>query len=235
MVWLFTALTKMLDAAPALALSASFVWGVLSIILSPCHLAGIPLIVSHIASKNDGTKRTAAVMAFLFSLGILTTLLLIGMITTLFGRIAGDTGPVGSYIVGGLLIFFGLNLAGCLPFTLFNYKLTPEYKKKGLLPAFLFGLIFGLALGPCTFAFMAPVIAVGFHSARARPALGYSLIILFSIGHCLVIVIAGVLTETVRSILKWNKKHEAFNKAKKVLGFLVTAGGGFLIVWEVLA
>ena len=31
-------------------------------------------------------------------------------------------------------------------------------KRKGLLAAFVLGLIFGIALGPCTFAYMAPML-----------------------------------------------------------------------------
>jgi len=37
-------------------------------------------------------------------------------------------------------------------------------QRKGLLAAFLLGLVFGIALGPCTFAYMAPMLAVAFRS-----------------------------------------------------------------------
>ncbi|MBM3212215.1 cytochrome C biogenesis protein, partial [Candidatus Poribacteria bacterium] len=36
---LFTVLTQAVQGTPAIALGAAFVWGILSIILSPCHLA----------------------------------------------------------------------------------------------------------------------------------------------------------------------------------------------------
>jgi len=38
-------------------------------------------------------------------------------------------------------------------------------KRKGMLAAFILGLVFGIALGPCTFAYMAPMLAVTFKVA----------------------------------------------------------------------
>ena len=42
---LFVTLTRAVEGSALVALGASFAWGVLSILLSPCHLASIPLIV----------------------------------------------------------------------------------------------------------------------------------------------------------------------------------------------
>jgi cytochrome c biogenesis protein CcdA len=44
-------------------------------------------------------------------------------------------------------------------------------KRKGLLASFVLGLIFGVALGPCTFAYMAPMLAVTFKVAADQFAL----------------------------------------------------------------
>ena len=234
MLELFTRLTMMLEASLFFALIASFLWGVLSIVLSPCHLAGIPLIMGHIATQSNGTKKKAGIMALLFALGILLTLLIIGVITSLLGRIAGNMGPWVTYVVGGFLVFFGIYLAGILPFDLFNFSVHPAINKRGLFPAFLFGLIFGLALGPCTFAFMAPMLAIGFQHARTDPVFAFSLFGLFALGHCIVIVAAGLLTETVRSVLRWNEKTGGIEKAKRIFGWIITAAGVYLIVQELV-
>ena len=236
MLGLFTQLTTMLESSVVLAAVAALAWGVLSVVLSPCHLAGIPLIIAHVVTQSDGTKRKAGVMAFLFALGILVTLLLIGAVTSALGRIAGDTGAITTYIVGAFLVFFGVYLTGILPFDLFNYSINPSVKKRGLLQSFLFGLVFGLALGPCTFAFMAPMIAVTFQSARTGPLLASTLFTAFAVGHCAVIVAAGVLTESVRAfLLRWNEKTSALSLVKKILGFATAAAGVYLIVGEVVS
>ena len=44
----FNKLTKAVEGSVWIALAASFIWGILSILLSPCHLASIPLIVGFI-------------------------------------------------------------------------------------------------------------------------------------------------------------------------------------------
>ena len=234
MLGLFTQLTTMVESSALLAATAAVFWGVLSVILSPCHLAGIPLIIGHIVTQSDGTRHKAGVMAFFFALGILISLLAIGAVTSLLGRIMGDTGAVTTYIVGAFLVFFGVYLTGILPFDLFNYSINPTVMKRGLLPSFLFGLIFGLALGPCTFAFMAPMIAVGFQSARTGPLFAFALFTAFAFGHCAVIVAAGVLTETVRAFLRWNDKTAAINIVKKVVGVATAGAGLYLIAGEVL-
>ena len=232
MLDLFTRLTTMLESSILLAAAGALAWGILSVVLSPCHLAGIPLVIGHIITQSDGTKRKAGVMALLFALGILVTLLLIGAVTSLLGRIVGDTGPATTYIVGFFLVFFGIYITGLLPFDLFNYSINPSMKKRGLMRSFLFGLIFGLALGPCTFAFMAPMIAVTFQSARTGAVFAFILFTAFAVGHCAVIVTAGILTETLRSFLRWNEKTAAMNVVKKVLGFLIAGAGIYLIVAE---
>lgn len=45
---LFITLSKAMDGTPALAIAGSFIWGILSILLSPCHLSSIPLIVGFV-------------------------------------------------------------------------------------------------------------------------------------------------------------------------------------------
>ena len=234
MLELFTRLSLMLEASVVLALAASLVWGILSVVLSPCHLAGIPLIMGHIVTRSDGTKKKAGIMSLLFGVGILLTLLIIGVVTSLLGRIAGQAGPVVTYIVGGFLIFFGVYLTGLLPFDLFNYSLQPKIMRRGLFSSFLFGLIFGLALGPCTFAFMAPMLAVGFQSARSSFVFALSLFTLFAVGHTAVIVAAGILTESVRSLLKWNEKTGTLGIVKVIFGFIIAAAGIYLIAQELI-
>ena len=62
---LFTSLTRAVESTPLIAVGAAFMWGVLSIILSPCHLASIPLIVGFIDEQGGISTRRA----FLISTG----------------------------------------------------------------------------------------------------------------------------------------------------------------------
>ena len=67
---------------PVVALAASFAWGVLSIVLSPCHLSSIPLIIGFISGQGaEITARRAFTLSALFSAGILITIGAIGAVT----------------------------------------------------------------------------------------------------------------------------------------------------------
>ena len=83
---IFTALYEAMTGAAWLAVLASVGWGVLSILLSPCHLSSIPLIVGFISSQGKMTVGRTFNISLVFSLGILITIALIGVITASLGR-----------------------------------------------------------------------------------------------------------------------------------------------------
>ncbi|MBU4460318.1 MAG: cytochrome C biogenesis protein, partial [Verrucomicrobia bacterium] len=75
---LLSILSHAIEGSPGVALSAALGWGILSILLSPCHLASIPLIVGFINDQGRVTIRRAFGLALLFSVGILITIAGIG-------------------------------------------------------------------------------------------------------------------------------------------------------------
>ena len=102
-------------------------------------------------------------------------------------------------------------------------------KRKGLLAALILGLVFGIALGPCTFAYMAPMLAYAFKEAGTNMLYGILLILMYGIGHCSVIVFAGTFTEVVQRYMNWNEKSKGATILKKICGVLVILGGIWLI------
>lgn len=225
---LFTWLTRAVEGTPAVAIIASLVWGVLSILLSPCHLASIPLIVGFIDQQGRMTTRRAFGISTLFAVGILVTIGVIGAITAAAGRMMGDVGAVGNYFVAAIFLLVGLVLLDVIPMP-FSGPGQVGMKRKGLLAAFLLGLVFGIALGPCTFAYMAPMLAVTFKLAATNIAYGVLLLLVYGIGHCSVIVLAGTFTEVVQRYLNWNEKSKGAVILKRVCGVLVILGGIYMI------
>lgn len=225
---LFTGLSRAVEGAPLIALGASVVWGILSIILSPCHLASIPLIVGFISGQGQVTTARASGLATLFAAGILVTIAAMGVITAAAGRILGDVGRYGNYVVAVIFFLVGLHLVGVIP-SPWSGPGQVNIKRKGLLAAFLLGLIFGIALGPCTFAYMAPMLAVTFKLAETAPVHGASLLLAYGVGHCSVIVLAGTFTEMVQRFLNWNEHSKGVTVLKSICGVLVIIGGVWLI------
>ena len=229
LVDLFTSLTAALTQSPEIAIGAAFAWGILSVILSPCHIACIPLIVGFIDGQGNISTGRAFVLSLLFGLGILITIGLIGLITALAGRMMGDIDGYGNYFVAIVFFAVGLNLLGVLPLPFMEGGANPNYKRKGILAAFILGLIFGVALGPCTFAYMATMLGVVFSMASTQLALAISLLAAFAIGHCAVLVFAGTFTEVVQHYLHWTENSKGAVILKKVCGVLVILGGVYLI------
>jgi len=225
---LFTTLTKAVEATPAIAIIASFTWGVLSILLSPCHLSSIPLIVGFIDQQGRMSTRRAFFISTLFALGILVTIGAIGAVTAAAGRMMGDVGRYGNYFVAAIFFLVGLYLLDILPMP-WSGPGQVGMKRKGLLAALILGLVFGIALGPCTFAYMAPMLGVTFRVASTSLLYGIILLVAYGVGHCSVIVLAGTSTELVQRYLNWNEKSRGTTTVKKVCGVLVILGGLYLI------
>lgn len=224
---LFTALTQAVEGTPLIALGASLLWGILSILLSPCHLAGIPLIVGFIDVQGRISTRRAFVISSVFSAGILITIGAIGAVTASLGYMMGDVGRVGNYLVAGVFVLVGLVLLEIVPLP-WGGPGSIGMKRRGVLAAFVLGLVFGIALGPCTFAYMAPMLGVTFRLASTRLMYGIFLLLAYGIGHCSVIVFAGTFSEVVQHYLNWNEASQGAVILKKLCGVLVLLGGLYM-------
>lgn len=225
---IFTSLYEAMTGAVWLAVLASFIWGILSILLSPCHLSSIPLIVGFISSQGKISMGRTFYIALVFSAGILITIAIIGIVTAQMGRLMGDIGSTGNYLVAGIFFIVGLYLLDIIKIN-WNTGLK-KTKTKGLLAALVLGLLFGLALGPCTFAFMAPVLGVVFQTAQNNYFLAVVFLAAFGTGHCSVIVGAGTLTGKVQKYLNWSEESKILLWIKKICGILVILGGIYLLL-----
>jgi cytochrome c-type biogenesis protein len=226
---LFISLTDAMTGAPLVALAAAFAWGILSIVLSPCHLASIPLIVGFLQGGGPVIPRRAAGLSTLFALGILGSIALIGAITAAAGRMLGDLGSWGNYAVTAVFFVFGLHLLDLLPIP-DGWRPAPNQPRRGPLGALLFGLIFGVALGPCTFGFMAPVLGVTFGMAKTAPLFAFGVLVLFGLGHCAVIALAGFSSSWVQRWLSWQNNTPGAKWLRRACGVLVLAAGAWLVV-----
>ena len=225
---LFTTLTRAIEGTPAVAVVAALIWGILSILLSPCHLASIPLIVGFIDKQGQMPARRALLISALFAGGILLTIAAIGAATAAAGRMMGDVGAWGNWFVAIIFFLVGLHLLDVIPMP-FGGIGQVGMKRKGALAALLLGLVFGIALGPCTFAYMAPMLGVTFRLGASHLLYGIVLLLAYGIGHCSVIVVAGTSTSLVQRCLNWSEQSKGAIVVRKACGVLVLIGGLYLI------
>jgi cytochrome c-type biogenesis protein len=215
-------LNQWIADAPAYAFLGMALWGVCSVIFSPCHLASIPLIVGYVGGYGGkGGTRRAFLYSLLFALGLFVMIALVGVVTAALGRMLGDVGGYAGIIVGAVLILTGLYLLELLPFEPPSAGVH-EGTRRGGLGAFLLGLTYGFAVGPCTFAFLAPALAVA--AGRGDVLYGSALVAAFGVGHALPIVIAGssvVLAQRFISSERMEKATVWFRRASGALLVLV--------------
>lgn len=210
-----------------------FLWGVVSVLFSPCHLASIPLIIAYVAGQNHLVEgRKATLYAILFSLGLFLTIALIGVVCSLLGRMLGDVGPYWTIAVGLLLLWVALDMLGVASCSL-SGGLMAKLTVKGLYGAFILGLAYGVLSGSCTFGFIAPILAI--ISVQEQLLTGIVFIVLFAIGHCLPIVIAGSSAAIVKRLLasgSWQRGGMVF---RRLAGVMVGLLGVYFIVQPFLS
>lgn len=179
----------------AIAAIGCFLWGVVSVLFSPCHLASIPLIVAYVAGQGGLVQgRAAAAYSLAFTTGLFLTIAAVGVACSLLGRMLGDIGPYWTILVGAVLVWVAMDMLGIAKCTLPGGMLG-RLKVTGLRGAFVLGLAYGVLSGSCTFGFIAPILAI--ITIQHKIMTGVALIILFATGHCLPIVAAGSSTAWV--------------------------------------
>lgn len=225
---LFSSLTDAVHGAAPIAMGAAFIWGILSILLSPCHLASIPLVVAFIGEQGTSSGRRAFTIAVVFAVGILVTIGIIGAITAALGRMLGDVGRHVNYALALIFLFLGLHFLGVVPLP-WTGRGPSSPRRKGILGAFVLGLVFGIGVGPCTFAYMAPMLGVTLKVASSSWVYGVALLLLYGLGHCSVIVLAGTSAQLVQRYLNWHEGSRGAVLLRQACGVLVILGGAYLI------
>jgi cytochrome c-type biogenesis protein len=218
----FLAINSWIGGGLLLGALGCFLWGVVSVLFSPCHLASIPLIIAYVAGQNHLVEgRKATLYAILFSLGLFLTIAVIGVVCSLLGRMLGDVGPYWTIAVGLLLLWVALDMLGVASCSL-SGGLMAKLTVKGLHGAFILGLAYGVLSGSCTFGFIAPILAI--ISVQEQLLTGMVFIVLFAIGHCLPIVIAGSSAAMVKRLLastSWQRGGTVFRRlAGAMIGLL---------------
>nr|WP_211922486.1 cytochrome c biogenesis protein CcdA [Solidesulfovibrio aerotolerans] len=210
-----------------------FLWGLVSVLFSPCHLASIPLIVGYVAGQGKIIHgREAARYAVAFTSGLFVTIATIGILCTLLGRMLGDIGPYWTILVGAVLLWVSLDMLGVAKCSI-SGGLMGRLKVKGVGGALLLGLAYGVLSGSCTFGFIAPILAI--ITIQEKILTGVVLIVLFAIGHCLPIVVAGSSTALVQRWLENGAMRHGGVWFRKAAGAMIALLGIYFMAMPFLS
>jgi cytochrome c-type biogenesis protein len=99
---------------------------------------------------------------------------------------------------------------------------------KGLSGALVLGLAYGILSGSCTFGFIAPILAV--ITVQQKILTGVLYIVLFGIGECIPIAVAGSSTAKVRKLLENSSFHQGSLWFKKCAAVAIGILGIYFVI-----
>lgn len=225
---LFLTVNQWMNGAAYLALAGSFFWGMISVVISPCHMASIPLMVAYVGGQNlILPPRRAALYAVNFGFGLFLTIIGVGYICLVLGRILGDVGPYWPMFVGLLLIWIGIGMFRAQSCSS-SGSLLRRIQVKGGWGAFLLGLAYGVVSGVCTFGFLAPIL--GIITTEGRTAAGFSMITLFAAGHILPLVAAGTFGASLSRRLAARFQEKGAGLLRHAAGLFIAGLGAYFVL-----
>ncbi|MBD2022368.1 sulfite exporter TauE/SafE family protein [Leptolyngbya sp. FACHB-36] len=199
--------------------------------LTPCMLSMLPITIGYIGGYETKTRWQAAVQSTWFSLGLATTLAILGVLAALLGKIYGQVGLGLPIVVSLIAILMGLNLLEALPLQLPSFG-GMEWISNDLpqgLRSYLIGLTFGLVASPCSTPVLATLLA--WISTTKDPILGSVLLLSYTAGYVAPLILAGTFTASIKKLLEMRRWSSWITPAS---GALLVGFGVFSLLFRVV-
>ncbi len=193
---------------------------------NPRSVMVIPVIVGYLVGHREGEKEPSVWgRALAFVVGMTAADVALGILFAYIGvKVASIFGQRWEAVIGIVLILLGLRWLGVLRFR--TVGLQMKAKKAGSLAgAFFLGIPFSMSFCP----FCTPILLTILTIAAATGKIWYSavLMLFFSLGRGLPLLIAGVSVDVFKKIEFFEKYVPAFEKAGGVT--LIAAGLYYLL------
>lgn len=208
--------------APLLALLA----GVLTSI-TPCSLSSVPLIIGYVGGVGERNTKKAFAYSAVFSFGTAVTFVTLGIVATSAGKLMGTSSPVWYIILGVLMVLMALQTWEVFSF-IPSINLISKSKKRGFIGAFLAGILGGIFSSPCSTPVLIALLAIV--AGEGNLIWGILLMLLYSIGHSALVMVAGTSIGFVQKINNSEKYKKAAVILKIVMGAAILLIG-FYMFW----
>ena len=166
-------------------LFTAFLLGFLGLVTSCCNVPVFTAVVGYSGAVATGGKRNALfIAAAFFLLGVVITLLVTGLVFSLFGKLV-ITG-IGQYwkiVAGVLFILFGLLSLQLLPVKVSFFRQDKQYATNSFWSAMLFGIVLASSSTLCN-AICNPVFSLTLGTAFLQNSViwGSAILLMFGLG-----------------------------------------------------
>jgi cytochrome c-type biogenesis protein len=130
------------------------------------------------------------------------------------------------FVVGGIAVAFVLLLIGLFEWNL-AVPVPLQPKQKGILGAFLLGLIFGIVSSPCATPVL--VLILTFVASKGEILYGTSLLFVYAIAHCALVFLAGVAAGFAEGFIRFKGISNVTTWGKRIGGSIVFLVGVYMV------
>lgn len=218
---------QVIHSNPWLAFGLVFIGGLLTA-SNPCVLAMIPLMIGFVGGSKEivGFKKSFF-FSLLFVLGLSIMFGILGVIAAVTGSLLGDVGSFWKYIVAAVCIVMGIHLLEIIKIPIPSLPVK-NVKFSGMIGAFLMGLLFGVVSTPCAVPILAVILVL--IAAKGNMIYGVALLLTYSIGHCVLILIAGTSMGAAKGLLESKHFQRVNVVVRKVAAILIIAVGVYFLL-----
>lgn len=217
MTSIFETLSELLKNNFWIAPIISLIAGILTA-FTPCSLSTIPLIIGYVGGIGAKETKKAFKLSLIFALGMAITFTILGAIAALIGRAMGIIGSWWYIILGILMVLMAIQTFEIYTFIKPTY-LNTKNTKKGYLGAFLTGILAGVFSSPCSTPILVVLLAIVGQTGSLL--YGILLLLLYSIGNSILVVIAGTSIGIVKKITTNPKYGKISNYLKYFMGIVI--------------
>jgi cytochrome c-type biogenesis protein len=214
--------------SPWLAVVAVFLGGILTA-SSPCVLAMIPLAIGFVGGQRE--QKMGPLRAFLYSLmfvaGLGITFTALGATAALAGKLYGDISGIWNWLVAAVCVLMGLHLMGIVSLR-FPSPVRAQPKTRGVIGAFVLGLLFGTISTPCATPILVVLLAY-LAGSGASVAYGAALFMTFALGHSVLILLAGTSMGIAKKLIESKGFERATESIRRASGAMVVLVGVYFV------
>ena len=194
--------------------------------LTPCSVSSVPLVIGYVGGAAGSDTRKAFRLSLVFVLGSALTFTALGTAASTAGMFFMGAASWWYLILGSLMVLMALQTWGIFEIIPSSYLMSKN-RKKGYLGAFIAGILGGIFSSPCSTPVLVALLAIV--AGKGSIVWGTSLLILYSIGHGLLVLAVGTSFSFAQKLSEDINNSRTSLIIKFVLGTLVLLAGFYML------